>query len=415
MSFFKNVRHALSAYMHNDFGDTLHNVSVDFGYPRDLTFEKFYLMYDRFGIAQNVVESYPEAGWLEPPQIESKNKLFLSAFDALDKKFNFWHTLKTLDVRQRVGRYAGLFMRIRDDQQPHLPIKVSSFNSTELLVDMLPLYESQLDVISTNQDILADDYSKPTMYQYQSADVGNLNIDAKASYNVHPSRVIIASEDNVGTSIYGKSALRSVYNDLLNLMKIIGAGGEGFYRNACASVHLSLKDPASAKVNEDLLNELRDQWDDFLKNRMSRVMWTPGLDAQVLNSILADPKNHFTNALNSVASGAKIPINILIGMQTGRLASDEDGRSFLSRVQSRRVNYQDMLARKVIDWLIQYRILPVAEYDLIWSDALALSREEKLANAFKMSEINNKQFVSGGGLIFSDDEIRMQAGYDAND
>ena len=39
-----------------DFGDTLHNIYMDFGYPAQLEFKHFWNMYRRFGIAKNVVE-----------------------------------------------------------------------------------------------------------------------------------------------------------------------------------------------------------------------------------------------------------------------------------------------------------------------------------------------------------------------
>ena len=87
-------------------------------------------------------------------------------------------------------------------------------------------------------------------------------------------------------------------------------------------------------------------------------MWTPALDPQTLESNLANPKEFFESALNDVAAGTKIPATILIGQQTGRLASQEDGRSFLSMVQSRRVNFGTDLVNDVIDWMQEYGILP---------------------------------------------------------
>ena len=192
-------------------------------------------------------------------------------------------------------------------------------------------------------------------------------------------------------------------------------GGEGFYKNAAQSIVFDLKDPASATTNKVLLDKFNESYDDFAANRSRRAMWTPGMEATTLEASLADPKNHFMNALNDVAAGAKIPATILIGQQTGRLASNEDSRQFLSGVQSRRLNFMTEMTRDVIDWCIQFGILPASEYDVEWDDLLARSDEEKLTNADTMAAVNQKQFQSGGGIPFSEDEIREAAGFEAEE
>lgn len=407
----KAIRDRFQAFVSGgyDFADTLHDIYLDFGYPADLDFFNYWNMYRRFGIAKNVVEIYPDLGWMESPMIESNDRV-LRDIDLLDEKLGLWNRLKGLDTRQRVGRYAGMFMRVRDNLKPSEPIgSLSGLNS---LVDMIPLYESQLDIVDTEDNPMSDDYGKPTMYQFRGGDVGNRNKGNVSSFNIHPSRIVIAAEGSDNGGIYGISSLEAVYNSLMDLRKLIGAGGEGFYKNAAQSIIYKLDADAGITLDPVATTEFNERSDDFLRNRPRRSNVVAGMDAKVLESNLANPKDFFMNALNDVAAGSKTPATILIGQQTGRLASDQDGRALLSRVQSRRVNFQSEMISNVIDWLMINNILPMDGYSIEWPDALASSDQEKLTNSDVMASINQKMFLSGGGAPFDAEEIREAAGFE---
>lgn len=396
-----------------DFSDTLHNVFLDFGYPLSISFSQFWNMYRRFGIAKNVADLPVDTGWMTSPIVEGTDQ-FNGDLQRLIDEQHLWKRVKGLDNRQRVGRYAGLFMRVRDGKPPSAPIdgKLSGLGA---LVQMIPLYEGQLTVLETESDPTKDDYGQPTMYQFNGGSAGNRNEKVRDSFSIHPSRIIIAAEESDNGSIQGVSSLEAPFNSLMDLRKIIGAGGEGFYRNAAQSIVFSLKDASSAKANSELLDQFNDQYDDFTRNRQRRSLWTPGLEPNALESNLADPKNHFMNALNDVAAAAKTPATIIIGQQTGRLASGEDSRHFLSSVNSRRENFMTEVVTDVIDWMIQFGILPASKFTVEWDDLLAASDVDRLDNADKMASINEKQFKSGGGIPFDEDEIRKAAGFEIED
>lgn len=390
-----------------DYADTLHNIYLDFGYPETLSFSNFWNMYRRFGIASNTVDLPIDTGWMTFPEVESSNE-FVREIDDLDNRLSFWKRIRALDNRQRVGRYAGMFMRVRDNKNPSEEIEGQLAGSGGLM-QMIPLYEGQLKVLETDSDPRSEAYGQPIMYQFSGNDYGNRS--DSDTFNIHPSRLIIAAEGADNGSVYGVSALESPYNSLMDLRKIIGAGGEGFYKNASQTVLFKLADGATAAANKELLDGFNDSYDEFSRNRMRRGLWTPGLDPKTLEASLANPKEFFMNALYDVSAASKIPATILIGQQTGRLASSEDSRHFLSMVNSRRQNYMTGLIDDVISWCVNYGILPSADYELVWDDLLALSDTDKLDNADKMADINSKQFQSGGGTTFEGVEIREAAGY----
>ncbi len=393
-----------------DFADTLHNIYIDYGYPATLSFFNFWNMYRRFGIARRAVELYPDQTWLDDPIVDGGEQ-FNREFERLNMRLGVWRRLKGQDTRQRVGRYAGMFMRVRDNLSPEKPIE-GTLPGVGALVDMIPLYESQLDVSTTEDDPTADSFGMPTMYQFNGGNVGNRNEKNGASFRIHPSRIVIASEDSDNSGIYGIPTLESVYNSLMDLRKVLGGGGEGFYKNAAQNIVFNLQDGASAKSNKDLLNKFNEQYDEFSQNRSRRAMWTPGMDAKTLDSSLISPKDFADASLMDIAAGVSTPTTLLVGNQTGRLAGDQDTRGFLSQVQARRLDFGTDMVRAQLDWFIRWGILPAAEYDVEWPDALAPSKEEKLANAGRMADVNQKQFLSGGDVPFTGEEIREEAGFD---
>lgn len=395
-----------------DFADTMHNIYLDYGYPASLNFNNYWNMYRRFGIARNIVELPVDTGWMNLPTIEGEVENFNTEFEKLVKQVSLWDRMRALDNRQRVGRYAGMFIRVRDNLEPSAPIVEGSLTSIGTVIQLIPIYEGQLTISTTQDDIMADDFGMPTLYNFNSGSTGNRNEKLTTSFNIHPSRIVIAAEGADNGGIYGISSLEAPYNSLMDLRKIIGAGGEGFYRNAAQNLIHELADGASAAQNETLLNKFNEASDDFMMNRFRRNMWTPGMKTKVLESNMGNPKDPFACALNDVAAASKIPATILIGQQTGRLASTEDSKQFLSGINSRRENFMSEMTRDVIDWFIVNGVLPATEYEIEWTDLLELSQADRLTNSKSMADTNRLQFQSNQDPVFSPEEIREQAGFD---
>ena len=393
-----------------DFGDTLHNIYLDYGYPESLDFFNFWNMYRRFGLAKVGIELPVDTGWSTPPTVEG-NSQFNNELEKLNERINLWQRLKGLDTRQRVGRYAGMFMRVRDGQTPDQPLD-GILPGENALVEMMPLYESQLEVIESDTDATSDTFGEPIMLEYSQSITGSRNEEANDTINIHASRIVFAAEDSDNGWIYGIPALEAGYNSLMDLRKIIGGGGEGFYKNSAQSTVFNLTDPASASTYADKLEQFNEQYDDFTRNRQRRAMWTPGMEANTLASNLMDPEGFFNVAMSDYAASIKTPATVLIGRQTGRLASTEDRRQHLTVITSRRANFMTEMVRDVFDWLIKFGILPSSEYEVEWDDLLAPSNEERFANGVAMTDINQKQFNSGGNIPFDEDEIREAMGFE---
>lgn len=390
-----------------DFADTMHNVFIDYGYPQSLDFFNYWNMYRRLGIAKNIVQSVPDICWITEPTIKGVDQI-----DILIKNVKLWQRLKGLDTRQRVGRYAGLFMRVKDGKKLSEPLEPVS-SGVNALVSVTPVYESQLKVLTTDQDEKSDRFDLPVTYQYSTGAVGDRNANSSTSVTVHYTRVITTAEGADDGGIYGISELEAPYNSLMDVRKVIGGGAEGFYKNSAQNVVLETQPDATTRVDATLLAKFTAAYDDFAHNRHRRAMMAPGMKVANLQSDLISNKDFFQCALNDVSAASKIPSSIVIGHQTGRLASNEDGMQMRAICQSRRINYLDDMIGSVIDWCMFYSILNTSAYEIEWDDLLSLSATDKLINADKMSTINKTQFTSGGDVVFSGGEIREAAGYEA--
>lgn len=395
-----------------DFADTLHNIFVDYGYPLSLEFSHFWNMYRRFGVARKVIELPTATCWQSEPEIEG-NERFMREFEELVKRVDFFTRMKGLDTRQRVGRYAGMFMRVKDGKSPDQPLEGTLGGSSQL-VEMMPLYESQLEVVESDTNPQSETYGDPVILQYSQSVAGSRNEESKQTLNIHASRIVFAAEGADDGWIYGIPALEPIFNSLMDLRKVIGGGAEGFYKNASQSIVFNLTDPSKmTSATADKLEKFNEQYDDFTKNRMRRSFWTPGMETQTLDSSLVNPKEFAMAALNDVAAGCDIPATILIGQQTGRLASTEDGRQFLSVQMSRRKNVCTPMLMSVLQWMMRWGILPKSDIEIEWDDLLARSDQEKLENAGSMAKVNESQFKSGGEAVFTSEEIREAGGYDS--
>lgn len=397
----------------NDFGDTLHYVDIDYGYPNELVFKNFWNMYRRQGVAKRVIDLPVNYCWRSEPIIKT-SAVALENIRQLDKRVKLWNRLQGLDRRQRVGRYAGLYVRVRDGQDPSTPLEPLT-GGINGLVELMPLYESQLDVTQAVTDPRDEMYGQPVLLNYRENVAGSRNEEIASSITIHASRIIFAAEGADNGWIYGIPALEAVFNAILDLRKISGGGAEGFYKNASQTTVLSVKDGESALSNAAKLQEFANEYDEFMRSRMRRAMWTPGMDAKTMESNLITPEMFYQVCLQEVAAGTGIPANLLVGKQTGRLASDDDTKNFLMDMQSRRVNFCTDLVERTFKFFTTYNILPQFEYEIEWDDLLARSDDQKVDITTKMSEVNKNAFSSGQMPVFTEDEMREMAGYTKQD
>lgn len=382
------------------FADCLHNIYENFGYPQQLQFFNFWNMYRRNGTAKAIVNIPPNITWLDAPEIEASEK-FLKDLEFLVDERKLWSRLKGLDKRQRVGLYAGLFIEIKDAKELDKP--VDTVFGVEAIVSLKPIYQSQLTVATT------DDDGNPTMYNYNSSAIGNRDDRSSRSSSVHPDRIVISAEGADDGSIYGVPELEACFNSLMDLVKLGGASGEGYYQNTRQAPIITAGESAKLPTSDEGLKDFENKLIEYA-NDWRQFMILEGMELQFPDITLADPKEHRQTAINDCSASSTIPNTMLSGSQTGVLAGNKDYTFFLMGQNSRRNEHGTDIVKDVLNRLISYGALPKEKFKVTWTDLLTLSEIELATLAKTQAEANERQFAAGQSAIFPVEHIQEGAG-----
>lgn len=259
----------------------------------------------------------------------------------------------------------------------------------------------------TNQTSLT--YGQPLMYQFAESAVGQAQ--QPRQFTIHPDRVIIVSRDG---TLNGRSALEPGYNALLDMEKIRGGGGEGFWKNAKSGLSLEIEKDAKiedmARVMgvqvQEVVDKIDEQVESFNKG-FDKSLMMQGIKAVPIQVQLLSPEHFFAIALQSFAATFSCPLKILVGAQTGERASTEDSEEWARVNMARRTNELIPAIMAFVNRLERFGILPQKDWRLDWTDLTESSMGEKIDRADKMASVNQKM---GGEIVFTGDDIRGVVG-----
>lgn len=399
-----------------------HNLYYDFGYPAfdGLEFQHFYNLWRRNGIAKALVEKTGAKTWeskpslLEAEQAHDETRLEADIRQRLDD-LRFWQVLAETDKRSMVGRYAGVIFQLNDGKPYDQPVEGVVPGGLDGVISVLAAWEGQLEPSSWDNNPASPTYGKPTMFRFNESSV-DPELGKTRAFSVHPDRAFVWSKD--GTT-WGESKLEPGYNAIMDIEKIRGSGGEGFWKNAKSQPILNAApdvdfNALASMLDTDLeglpaaLDEVVTKW-----NRgFDQSMLLQGIEAKTLGVSLPQPQSFFDVALQEVAASWPIPQKILVGMQTGERASTEDAREWAQVNMSRR---EMMVIPNIMDIVRRFEtwgILPERDWYLQWSDLTAPTAMEKADLAVKMAQINQAMLMTGEP-VFTDAELREVLEYKA--
>lgn len=410
-------------------GDTKHiKAYTDYGWPVNPKFEDFYNQYDRNPMAYAGVTRIVDRIWEENPWVLQGSEeihdetTWERLFREFAERVDLWRVMKQADEYSRVGEYAGIIIRIRDGKQFSQPVEGRVDGGLDSILELIPAFQGQLKLSDWVSDQSSEDYGKPTMYQYREASLPRKSQDDNAGYehrsfDVHPDRVWIWSQDG---KPHGRSPIKSVLNNLINLQKISGAGGEGFWKN-CRQNPLFDIDPAAnlatlaQALGVDDVDEIKDalgeevsDWNSGLDN----LIMTQGMKPEFPSVQLPQPQEFIEAEMNQIAAGFKTPSRILIGNQQGERSSTEDEKGFNKSAASRAEGYCTPNIRRILTWLIDHGMVEDSQdWFISWPDFTAPTGEQRQERGKSMSTINKDHLAIGGEPVFSVDEIRESMGY----
>ncbi|MEP5728476.1 MAG: phage portal protein [Sulfitobacter sp.] len=209
-----------------------HDHYTDFGYPKIVSFELLHKMYERNDLAKAAVRKTTEKTFQNLPEIKAGDTKIEELSDAFIR-LGFWDKIADVDEWAQVSGYAGFVLRVADGKRFNEPVEAYTLDD---LVEVIPAWSEQLKVSEWHLDETdPDTYGKPKTFTFNESAVTQGS--ANRSVVVHPDRVFIWSSDG---TVYAPSSLLSGYNNLLDMEKISGAGGEGFWKTAAARLNIEI-------------------------------------------------------------------------------------------------------------------------------------------------------------------------------
>jgi hypothetical protein len=234
------------------------------------------------------------------------------------------------------------------------------------------------------QNMMSPRFGQPTMYRITLNDPAQPFTGVGlplSSVEVHYSRIVHLVDNSMSptsSEIFGSPRMRPVLNNLIDLQKIYGACGEGYWKGAFATLAAETHPQLGGDVELDVtaMREQMKKWRDSL----DRVLAATGVTWKTISPTITDPQSYVQNEIQAICVKLGCPLRIFMGSEQGVLAASQDAIAWMFRVRERRTNY---LTPKVIvpliDRLIVVGVLPTPErYSVGWDDAQRLTPMEEV-------------------------------------
>ena len=318
----------------------------------------------RDSTANSVVSRPVDATWKRPPMVwdgESRETEFVTTWNALVKKHRLWAKLKMVDRLATMHRYAILVLGVRDGKALSEPLEVPDSGESLELAYIQPYDEEAVLNIRYDKDPLSDRFGKPSQYTIEVKRRVSEAEEATKSTVVHHSRVIHIVQNPLNDEHNGLPFLLPIWDDLDDMLKVVGGSSESFWRMAAedviARVSAETQFPTEAE-KEEFKQGLYDR-----ANRLTNLLMVQGLDdLQIRSGTPVDPSGLFSVLARRISGYSGVPQRVLFGSEAGTLASEQDESNFAGNIATRQKVYaQPDILEPFIDFCILYGILPAPE------------------------------------------------------
>jgi uncharacterized protein len=370
-----------------------------FGYTRAPTIENFLSTYQRNGIANRILRAYPKATWRDQPVIRDEkgdsaqkegkdgkaNKNyspFVEAVEDFFEKKRIMHYMERVDRMGGVGQYSILVMGFAGEANMTDPLGTEKAK----LIYLQPYGEQHVSISRYETNPNDPRFGMPVTYSVQQKQVIGSGNAAGVSFSVHHSRVLHVADNLEENEVFGMPRLLPVLNWLTDLEKVVGAGAETFWLNSRQGMNLNID--KDANIDKEELAAMKEQAVEF-ENQLRRMLTTRGVDAQVLNANVADPKPNIDTLLDLISGATGIPKRILIGSERGELGGDADENNWGQRIEERRKDFAyPTILRPFLVKMIETGNLPKpqGQFWIEAPNAASLSPEKRADIALKKSQ-----------------------------
>lgn len=393
------------------------------GYKKTLEFQDYLNRYDRDHIASRIIDAPAKATWKEFPRIiplddngeikKSQDKKLHKLLRRLDKRTNLRGSISRADRISGIGRYGILVVGIKDGRPLEDP--VGTIRSIDEIVYFTPYAENNAKIVSVETSETSPRFGLPTVYEI-SSNASDETVDPSAlripSKKVHHSRVIHIAENMLENGIYGRPRLEKVYNLFDDMAKVVGGSAEFFWRIADRGMQFDLdKDTQLTDAEEEAFEEEIINW----IHGLTRFIKTKGISAKSLGSETADPRGPFNPIISLMSGAVNIPQRVLMGAESGHLASTQDRASWNETISLRQDDFAEpVVVRPLMSLLVGLKVIPnIEDYTVRWPLVQPLTRMEAgdIAQKKSLALINYARHVkemkaAGEKPVLSIDEFK---------
>jgi hypothetical protein len=357
------------------------------GYKNDLTIQDYVVKYNRLDIAKAIIDRPIEECWrngfIVKENMEEGDTVFEKSFLKLYKDFNLKDIFIRIDKLTCLGKYGVLLLGFNDTNNMSDFQNPVSINKNLKLNYIKPLREDSSLIASWETRTSSPRLGQPKLYNITlQSPSGN----SSTTFTVDHTRILHITKDLMESTVYGTPQLRSVFNRLDDLEKIVGGSAEMFWKGARPGYQAVTKDGYSLPT--DMADTMKEQLNEF-ENNLRRVLTLDGVEMKGLNIQVSSPIEHVKVQLQMISAETAIPLRILTGSEVGELASSQDRNNWLETVHTRRTDHAEPnIIDKFIKIMMEYNILPkVDTYTVVWSDLFSLSEKSKV-------DIGNKRAMA---------------------
>lgn len=388
---------------------------VQYGYSTSISFDMLLAAYERGGAAHGAVHKLLDGCWQKLPRIKrpasDKESPWEKKTAKVLRSINAWAKLRDFDRRNLVGRYAALIYRVGDGKTLREPLERAT-----RLVDLIPVYESQIKITDWHSDASKENYGTPSMFQYRRMALPGVDTQGcpEEWADVHPTRVQILAEGSVGDFFEGVPLLRAGFNRLVDLDKIAGGSGESYLKNSARTIvfkydaggmPMAIAGPDGGEPTS--VRDAHESQARALNRNSDASIVMQGGEASTLQTTISDPTGPWTIAANEFAASVRIPFTILFGQQTGRLASDEDKSDLANRCSSRQEVELTPMLEELVRRLQAAGLIDAGEFEVEWPPVNAPSEKDKAELLGKMTAAMQQAFSAGlTEPLFDANELR---------
>lgn len=395
------------------FSDPRKDIESECGHPESIDTADYCLAFERGDLAGRIVALYPEECWSDDPVVyetEDENlTTFEKAWDELQKKYQIYSYLQRADILSGIGRFGILLIGVNDGKKLEEPLEginergeINPGAEARQLIYLRPFEERLVNILSMQNDLSNPRYGQPLYYSItfeeetpSTAAAASGMATTLLNQRVHWSRVIHLADNRTNSDVYGLPRMKRVFNRLLDLKKVSGGAGEMFWKGGFPGLSIeSVPTDGDVELDTDATKEQMEAYMDGLQ----RYIATVGMSVKSLAIQIADPRPHAEIQIRLIAMAMGVPWRILMGVEVGQLASEQDMRVWNQRLQRRRDKYIDpFILLPFINRLIAIGALPAPDsgIKIHWPDLNTPSLTDRAAIAEKQTSALEKYVRSG--------------------